>query len=361
MPQISGFPYSMLERITARAVAEETRIAATLRRDVALDEAAHHVGQLLGEPARVEARRHLPNVPRLAGNATVVVDALGITCHVTAESSFVVAVVAQLLGQAPPPEDPLQPIGASLEGAFNAATLWLAKRMCMQGVPRLAAAASTTLGLSYEVIVTTARARHGAYVTLAASSDPMPSAPPMSSASTRSLSRLRELPLSLSLFCGEAVTGAEELASAEVGDFWMPADGIWLNNALCGRGVVAAPRADRGARVDLDGEKIVVSGSTDLLHDATEMTSDDPPPDSSPGRAALDADVVVRIEVGRVTMTAAEWAGLRAGDVISTDAPIGATVRLYAAGQALAEGDLVDVEGKLGVRLNKAPRRGLRG
>ncbi len=69
--------------------------------------------------------------------------------------------------------------------------------------------------------------------------------------------------------------------------------------------------------------------------------------------AALDAPLVVRVELGVVTMTAREWARLRPGDVIETGRRIAEPVVLRIAGRAVAKGELVDIEGELGVRIRE--------
>jgi type III secretion protein Q len=67
--------------------------------------------------------------------------------------------------------------------------------------------------------------------------------------------------------------------------------------------------------------------------------------------AVLDAPVVVRVEVGSVTLPAREWAALGSGDVIETGVRLGEPVVLRVAGKAIARGELVSVDGELGVRV----------
>jgi flagellar motor switch/type III secretory pathway protein FliN len=74
---------------------------------------------------------------------------------------------------------------------------------------------------------------------------------------------------------------------------------------------------------------------------------------SSIEEAVLDAPIVVRVEVGAVSMTAAEWARLRAGDVIETGRRLNEPVVLRVAGREVARGELCDIEGELGVRIRE--------
>ena len=66
---------------------------------------------------------------------------------------------------------------------------------------------------------------------------------------------------------------------------------------------------------------------------------------------ALAAPVVVRVEIGSVTLPASEWAALRKGDVIETGHRITEPVVLRAGGQEIARGELVNVDGEVGVRI----------
>lgn len=64
-----------------------------------------------------------------------------------------------------------------------------------------------------------------------------------------------------------------------------------------------------------------------------------------------DVPIVVRIEIGEARMTAREWASLGRGDVVSLGRRVGEPVLLRAGGIALARGELVDVDGEVGVRI----------
>jgi flagellar motor switch/type III secretory pathway protein FliN len=83
------------------------------------------------------------------------------------------------------------------------------------------------------------------------------------------------------------------------------------------------------------------------------MPNDTTHPD--PVYAALavvgDAPVDLRVELARVALTLAELGELRPGEVIVTGRPLGAEVVLRAGERAVAMGELVDVEGELGVRI----------
>jgi type III secretion system YscQ/HrcQ family protein len=66
---------------------------------------------------------------------------------------------------------------------------------------------------------------------------------------------------------------------------------------------------------------------------------------------AGDAPVELCVELARFVVTFGELAGLCPGQVLSTGRDIGACVTLRAAGCAVAEGELVDIDGEVGVRI----------
>jgi flagellar motor switch protein FliM len=67
--------------------------------------------------------------------------------------------------------------------------------------------------------------------------------------------------------------------------------------------------------------------------------------------ALADAPVLVRVEIGSVTLPAREWAAIGVGDVVALDRRVGESVELRAGGRTIARGELVDVDGAIGVRV----------
>ena len=64
-----------------------------------------------------------------------------------------------------------------------------------------------------------------------------------------------------------------------------------------------------------------------------------------------ETPLVVRLELGSLEMTAAEWAALRPGDVLSSGRRLEEPVVLRAGGREIARGELVDIDGDIGVRI----------
>jgi flagellar motor switch/type III secretory pathway protein FliN len=157
---------------------------------------------------------------------------------------------------------------------------------------------------------------------------------------------LGAVPIALPIIASAATTSAHEAASLAKGDVWLPE--TFLTRALSGNFfgdvVLASPTSERGVRARLaeDGSLVLVEGAEEM-----SVTSEK---DVVVGNVG-DAPVVVRVEVGSVTLSAREWNTLSAGDVISTKNKISDAVIVRIGGVEVARGELVDVEGQVGVRI----------
>ncbi len=63
--------------------------------------------------------------------------------------------------------------------------------------------------------------------------------------------------------------------------------------------------------------------------------------------------LAVRVEIGNATLAAREWAALGPGDVLVLDRRVGDPVSLRIGGRVLARGELVEVDGAIGVRITE--------
>jgi flagellar motor switch/type III secretory pathway protein FliN len=81
-----------------------------------------------------------------------------------------------------------------------------------------------------------------------------------------------------------------------------------------------------------------------------EDTDTDTGTDRAVGVAG-DAAVSVSVEIARFTMPLEELAALRAGEVVVTGRAIGEQVAIRAGERTIASGELVDVDGEVGVRI----------
>jgi flagellar motor switch/type III secretory pathway protein FliN len=167
------------------------------------------------------------------------------------------------------------------------------------------------------------------------------------------LARLGALELELPLVIGVGLSTARDLARLTCGAAFCAGPGMWVDREGVGRAVLAAGTSEVGIAAELlpDG-KIVVREATKVLL-ATESTVKSDAHPSGLEQAVLDAPVVVRVELASVSLPAREWASLKPGDVIETQRRIGGPVVLRSGGRALAHGELVSVDGELGVRVTR--------
>ena len=172
------------------------------------------------------------------------------------------------------------------------------------------------------------------------------------------LAALGELEVALPLVVGCGLAERSALADFAPGNAWFPGSGFWLDASLEGPIVLAAASHDRGLSGTLsrDGKIVLRGESVQLLPDVGELMSDPGKPEASLTDAVLDSPVVVRVEVGAVSLTAREWAELGPGDVIETGRRIAEPVILRVAGREVARGELVNLEGEIGVRIRELVR-----
>jgi len=163
------------------------------------------------------------------------------------------------------------------------------------------------------------------------------------------LRALGETPLDLPVVLCACRAAAHEVASLEVGDAWMLGFGWGEGPGPRGSVVLAAPSAESGARAYLveTGALVLRPGTAELDgRDMAEQGENDPIVE-----AVGDVPVVVRVEVGAARMTAREWAALGPGDVVALARGVADPVTLRVGGVEVAKGELVEIEGEIGVRI----------
>ncbi len=199
---------------------------------------------------------------------------------------------------------------------------------------------------------------------------------------TDALVRLGSLPLTLGVVGAISSAAAVELASLAVGDIWLPEAGWTVvrsaSSGFRGRVLLAPSAGEHAIHGSLTAKDEVVIGTEIRAHldqeleafmsqtpsTRTQGTASGPPsdpadcppsvePPDSISEAVLDVPLVVRVEVSAVTLTAREWASIGPGDIVPLDRPLGSLVSLRVAGRELARGELVDIDGELGVRIRE--------
>ncbi len=152
-------------------------------------------------------------------------------------------------------------------------------------------------------------------------------------------------PIPATLVLGWARATASELAGLGLGDI------IVMNQAGPGETLLqaAAPWAWRG---ELEGRRFVVRGLHTQAH-AQERRMQHDKTDATPtGSPDVDAIVVtLTFEVGEKQLTLAALKTLAPGVSIELDRPVAEPVLVRANGKPIARGDLLDIEGRVGVRV----------
>jgi flagellar motor switch/type III secretory pathway protein FliN len=360
----TAYPWKALETVTRRS----TRRASEARRQVegVLDIA--RLSSALAELSNCEAslvvRRVSGDVPRRRplDELGFELGGSGVVCALSFEPELVVHLLSRMLGR-PMSLTSHGALDDALAGAFSAFVLELARRSGAQGALHLLDSNDALARASDVFVEATALVAGTPYQVVAGLGLPELGARP-----AVPLSALGELPIALPLVVGLGLAERAQLADFVPGNAWFPGPGLWLDAHREGPVALAAATRDQGVSATLSRDgKIVIRGESVALpfeangtlrdsgRDEPMEESDKPtPPNLSD--AVLDSPVVVRVEIGTVSLTAREWAELGPGDVIETGRRIAEPVILRVAGREVARGELVSLEGELGVRIRELVR-----
>ncbi|MFZ5895807.1 MAG: FliM/FliN family flagellar motor switch protein [Myxococcota bacterium] len=351
IPEIAAFPWSALEAVDALAEAALWRARRWLEPSVAEPaRLAASLGALLGVEVRLVRGAVRRNAPgrwlklgfRAHGSAT--------NCVVGVEPQLAAALLSLLLRRPLTVLSPDAELDSSAAGALSAlfveaaraSSATLALRPCPAHLHEDAVALHMTAlvaGKPYAAVVWLMPEPYGEPAT-----DPR-----------ATLSALGNLEISLPLVIALGTTTARALVALTRGAAFCPGSETWIDVHGVGRGVLISPTSELGLAVELGSDaRIVLREPTRVALASAEehrMNSDEASGPPTLAQAVLDAPVVVRVELGSVSMAAREWAALRAGDVIHTGRRIAEPVLLRAGGRVVARGELVNIEGELGVRV----------
>jgi len=284
----------------------------------------------------------------------------GARCWVEAEAALKVRAVEAALGMGPGLLDPVRKAAPEVEGAWAAILVAVARRCVLEGAPRLAGEPRAA-----EAAVVAATARLGGEAFSLRIGVPLEAIPAAARFDRAALAGLGAMPLTVPLVGARGLATPEDLAGMVPGAAWFPGEAWAIRRELegwTGRGWLACGGAERGAEVELRGDRasltLVLGRSCGSLSWEPPMTT--PPEDDAPKADAPEADlpdalaetpVVVRVEVASVTLEAQQWAQLGPGDVVATGVRLGEPVVLRAGGSVFARGELCILEGELAVKI----------
>ena len=360
----TAYPWKALETVTRQSA----RRAAQARRQVeaVLDTTrlAAALAQLSDCETSLVVRRVSGDTPRRRPLAEIGLElgSSGLVCALAVEPELAVNVLARILRR-PVTLSPQATLGDELAGAFSAVVLEVARRSGAQTTLHLIDSADAAARARDVFVEATALIAGTPYQVVLALG-----LPELAASRAPPLCALGELEVALPLVIGLGLAERATLADFTPGNAWFPGKGLWLGPHGDGPIALAAATHDEGVSGSLSREgKIVIRGESVALpcdassapHDSgrDEPMSDSEKSDSSKlTEAVLDSPVVVRVEMGAVSMTAREWAELGPGDVIETGRRIAEPVILRVAGREVARGELVNLEGELGVRIRELVR-----
>jgi type III secretion protein Q len=289
--------------------------------------------------------------------------AAGRCALVVAEPPLAAAIVARAVGRAVPSAvHAIAVPTAGVAGAFAALLVGAARRTHGRSPLRViaagpAAALEAALAQEHgELVAVTLTALVAddpfmARIVMARDAVLTSPAPPWSAQALASLGSIR---LGLPVVACVARASAAEVGALRTGDVFLP--GSWplsraADGVLSGPVVLAPPSSEVGIRAQLaEGGRLVLGGSGPV--DAAEGEMSD---SEDRGGALLGAigevPVVVRVEIGEARMAARDWASLGRGDVVALGRRVGERVVLRVGGVPVARGELVEIDGEVGVRI----------
>lgn len=157
--------------------------------------------------------------------------------------------------------------------------------------------------------------------------------------------RIDALPVVASLVAGRARWTSAEFATLATGEV-LALDGLhFRDHALAGRATLAL-----GASPTLTCDVTLSATDAVTLTSSLEPVMMDAPDDDT----RLDAlPVEVTVEIARGQFTVGEVSSWQRGEVVRFDVALGDAVTVRGGGRAFARGELVDVEGHVGVRVTE--------
>lgn len=366
-PAVSPYPWGRVPKLSRRDVALEGRVRKALRSAFDVGELPRALAGVLGAEVGIIGRDVSRSSPPRADRSVHVAAVDGsVTLSIEPDSALASVLLARILERPARLVDANAPIDAPTRGALTALVVEAARRCAASSELVALGDAPSGDGICVRATVMLDERPYGVSVWAA----PGPNATRAADGHT-ALADLGDTPISVSIVGAESSATVQEISTLSPGDVWMPGDG-WFSPSIAldakstlGRAVLAAPSSERGIAIGhSEAGKIVLLGTiVELARDVHDPPASDDSkmggPEEDLEQAVLDSPVVVRVEVGSVTMAAREWGAVRAGDVIETGLRLGEPVALRIAGKEVARGELVNIEGALGVRITElvAPGR----
>jgi flagellar motor switch/type III secretory pathway protein FliN len=370
--EVRPFPFASLDAVTREEARAERAMRAVVAESIDLAAVARALSEIAGGESVSVLLRRARKVTRARGADDFVGVALSARENATladallleVEGALAAAVLRKTLKRAPARvHDKTRPPPAEIIGATAAVAGAVARRAHGDGAPIAVVAAGPGASLFADLLrasrddgaftlsltVVFANEAFEARVSIARGALDLA---PRVRFDADTLRALDTTPLSLTVVAAASSARARDIAALAPGDAWMPgAHALALANGnVAGPMILAAPRAEVGLAVRVeDATRVVFGGELQSLSWSAEGTMRE---DTGKTEVAIaDAPVVVRVEVGACELPAREWAALKKGDVITLKKRLGEAVSLRVSGVEVAQGELVQIEGEVGVRI----------
>jgi type III secretion protein Q len=353
MNTVRAYPWEKLPRVGRAQLAAQRELARRVDSSIDRERLVIALGQLLGSDAELvgveltQQRRGDVAAPSLFDSHTLRFPTLGWRVTLWPEAELARACVARLLGQGFELGWADTGIDAALRGAGAALALELARRAARAEAPELVTDVVWGAEWQWTGHATLRLGGKPYRVELCAEALELGRPAPRSKPRVN-LSQLGAVPVRVPWVVAVSASTVGEIERLAVGDVWVPGEGAWLADPAMSAGVLAAPRAEQGLAIRVSGGRIVLGAEAVRVHEEQSTMSQE---ESELTQIVGETPVIVRLELGALEMSAAEWAALRPGDVVQCGCRIEGPVVLRAGGRELARGELVDIEGEIGVRI----------
>ena len=336
----SAYPWGTLEPVSRYAARVATGARQALRANAG--RAARSLGELLELSCELVVKRSaLGRAP--ASGQTLWLSRDSLALGVLVEPALAAFLAARVLRRSEPLNDPEAALSPALAGLIGALAVETARRSGM---------ATTLLGAApvgeeaLVVDVTVLLDGRPFSLTLFVVGAAVVADEPR-------LEQLGELTLKLPLVVASVAVDRQDLLGLELGGALLLGEGASIGVEGTGYGVLVGPYGERGIRVELRPDGRLVVGETTEARLTVERDNPSQNEGETLTDVLLETPVVVRVELGAVSMSAREWARLGPGDVIETAQRIAEPVVLRIAGREVGRGELVNVDGQVGVRIQK--------
>ncbi len=312
--------------------------------------------ELLNQPVEItyreRARSSTANAPASVDLFLELGPALG-TARIRVDPRLAVSMIAPFVDRTPGLQNPWLGLDDAARGAFAAICIHLLEQLVPEHNARLARAlepldGEERLGSTFQLDV-----GHSRYLAeFELSRRALASLPPPISGDSLDLG---ELLLLVPLVVGWTMLSRSTMSELGLGAVLLPGAGLFVDEKLRGHALLAAPGADRGWEVELVEPGTIVLGKRAVT---LKDPNPEPPRESSPDLMDVIAEspLTVRLELGCVSLPARQWALLRPGQILETCIPVGRLVDLRLGNEVVATGELVDVDGCLGVEIRQIGR-----